>query len=82
MQHAGRTVKNITQTWTRTSIRNDSELAEMCAKSVGIISNKTILKNHPFVENAEEEQKQIEKEDAARADDGYPGLGEGGEEDV
>ena len=52
----------IIQTWTRTSIRNDAELASMCSDSVGIISKKTILKNHPFVEDAEKELDQIEKE--------------------
>lgn len=54
--------KQIIQTWTRTSIRNDAELVDMCSKSVGVISNKTILKNHPFVENAEDEEKQLEEE--------------------
>lgn len=55
-------VTNITQTWTRTAIANDSELATICKDSVGIISNKTIMKNHPFVENADEEEKQLAKE--------------------
>jgi len=85
----GQTVKFITQTWTRTSIRNDAELASMCSQSVGIISNKTILKNHPFVENAEQEEAQIrkEKEEAAAQLNGYNGLfnnddgGEGGDND-
>ena len=88
-QAHGQTVKFITQTWTRTSIRNDAELASMCSKSVGIISNKTILKNHPFVENAEQEEAQIqkEKEEAAAQLNGYNGLfnndngGEGGDND-
>lgn len=52
----------IVQTWTRSAIRSDAELAEIASKSAGIVSNKTILKNHPFVENAEEEEKQIRKE--------------------
>jgi len=52
----------IVQTWTRTSIRNDAELASMCSDSVGVISKKTIIKNHPFVEDAEKELEQIEKE--------------------
>lgn len=69
----GAQVKSIVQTWTRTSIRNDSELAEICSKSVGIISNKTILKNHPFVEDVEAEEKQLdqEKEDIEAAQDAY-----------
>lgn len=60
----------IIQTWTRTSIRNDSELVDMCSKSDGIISKKTILKNHPFVENAEDEEKQIKAEEKERMDEG------------
>ena len=61
----GKEVKQVIQTWTRTSIRNDAELAEMCSNSVGIISKKTILKNHPFVEDAEKEAEQLEKEKEA-----------------
>jgi SPP1 family phage portal protein len=84
----GKKVGQIVQTWTRTSIRNDSELAEMCSNSVGIISRKTILKNHPFVEDAEKEIEQIEKEqqeELAGADsygNDLPDEGEGGDKDV
>lgn len=53
---------NIVQTWTRTCIKNEQEQAAICKDSVGIISQKTILKNHPFVEDAEAELKQIKKE--------------------
>lgn len=34
----------------------------MCSNSVGIVSNKTILSRHPFVDDPEAEAKQIEKE--------------------
>lgn len=70
----GKEPKQITQTWTRTAIRNDAELAAMCQQSVGIISTKTILKNHPFVENAEKEEKELaaEKEKQAKEMDNYP----------
>lgn len=61
--------KQIIQTWTRTSIRNDAELVDMCSKSKGIISDKTILKNHPFVENAEDEEKQLEAEKKAQEEE-------------
>ena len=57
------TCDTIIQTWTRTSIKNDLEQAQICRDSVGIISRKTILKNHPFVEDAEAELKQLEKEE-------------------
>ncbi|MBQ6744950.1 MAG: phage portal protein, partial [Acidaminococcaceae bacterium] len=66
LQFSGKSAENIIQTWTRTSIKNDSELVEMCSKSNGIISRKTILLNHPFVEDAETEEKQLE-EDAKKA---------------
>lgn len=53
----------VVQTWTRTRIKNDTELAQICRDSVGIISQKTILKNHPFVEDVDKELKQIEAEE-------------------
>lgn len=58
-------VTNITQTWTRTAVANNLELATICKDSEGIISSKTIMRNHPFVDNADEEEKQLEKEKAA-----------------
>lgn len=54
--------KSIIQTWTRTAVTNDTDLANICSSSVGVISNKTILKNHPFVEDADAEEKQIQSE--------------------
>lgn len=54
---------NITQTWTRTCIKNDTELANICKNSVGIVSRLTILKAHPLVEDATQELKQLEKEE-------------------
>lgn len=53
----------IEQTWTRNRIKNDTELAQICKDSVGVISKKTIVKNHPFVSDAEKELKQIEQEE-------------------
>ncbi len=61
-RHKGIEVKRIIQTWTRTAITNDAELAEMCSKSKGVISDKSIIKNHPFVEDADAEEKQIKAE--------------------
>lgn len=55
--------KTIIQTWTRTCIKNDTEQAQICKDSVGIVSKKTILKNHPLVEDADAELKQLEKEE-------------------
>lgn len=55
--------KSIIQTWTRTCIKNDTEQAQICKDSVGIVSKRTILKNHPFVEDADEELKYLEQEE-------------------
>ena len=59
----------INQTWTRTRIKNDTELSEICKNSVGIVSRKTILANHPFVENVQKELGQLREEQ--EEDDSY-----------
>lgn len=51
------------QTWTRTSVRNDQELASIAQQSNGVISKKTIVKNHPWCEDVEKELQQIETEE-------------------
>jgi hypothetical protein len=58
----------------------------MCAQSTGILSQKTIVRNHPFVDDAEAELKQIakEKEEAQKEQDAmmYGGaFGEDGDDD-
>lgn len=55
--------KTIIQTWTRTGIKNDIEQAQICKDSVGIVSKRTILKNHPLVEDVEAELKYLEEEE-------------------
>lgn len=66
----------IVQTWTRTCIKNDTEQAQICQQSIGIVSKKTILKNHPLVEDADAELKQLEKEEneAQEKADQYKGA--------
>lgn len=54
--------RKINQTWTRNMITNDTETAEIAKSSVGIMSNKTIRKNHPFMEDETSEEEQIKKE--------------------
>lgn len=67
---------SIEQLWTRTCIKNDTELVDMCKNSVGIVSTRTILANHPFVESVEKEMKQLEKEEkeAQEQADLYSGV--------
>lgn len=60
----GTTDVTITQIWTRTSVKNDGDLVDMCSKSMGVVSKRTILAHHPFVEDVNEEIKQIEAEEA------------------
>ena len=84
-ENLSRTQGGIIQTWTRTAIRNDAELVDMCAKSEGIVSRKTLLKNHPFVEDVAAEEKELQAEEQAQADrmDPYSDLEDkGGEENA
>ena len=60
--------EKIIQTWTRNAIQNDLETAQIAAQSVGVISDQTVIKNHPWVEDAEAEQKQMKKEQEAVAE--------------
>ena len=55
-------VKSIIQIWTRTAIANDTEIAEICQKSAGIVSQRSILANHPFVEDVQAEMDDLEEE--------------------
>lgn len=52
----------IIQTWTRNMVQNDLETAQIAAQSSGIISDQTIIRNHPWVDDAEAEIKQMQKE--------------------
>lgn len=62
-QHENIAADSIIQTWTRTGIQNDVEQAQICRDSEGVVSRLTILKNHPLVQDAEAELKQLEKEE-------------------
>lgn len=58
-------VDGIVQTWTRTSVSNDAELADIASKSKGIISDETIVKNHPWVEDPEKEMEKLKQQKEA-----------------
>lgn len=55
---------------------NEDSAIENCNKSVGVISKRTIVANHPFVTDLEEEMEQIEKEEKSTE---IPMLGEDGD---
>lgn len=61
-KHLGVKPKQVAQTWTRTSVRNDTELAAIAQQSVGIISTETIVRNHPWVTDPEAEMERLEDE--------------------
>lgn len=48
---------------------NEDAKIENCVKSVGIISNKTILARHPWVTNVEHEQTQMEEDKQAELEE-------------
>ncbi len=58
----------IIQTWTRTSVKNDQELSNIAQQSDGVVSKETIIKHHPWVEDAEKELQQIKKEEEEAAE--------------
>ena len=56
--------RQITQTWTRNMISNDLENAQIASESMAneTVSIETIVKNHPWVENPEEEMRKLKKQ--------------------
>jgi len=54
--------KEITIVFNRDIAVNESQAITDCQNSKGIISDKTIIANHPWIKDLEEELKQIEKE--------------------
>lgn len=78
----------IIQTWTRTSVKNDLEEAQIASQSKGVIADEDIVRKHPWVENFERSwntfQKQ-EEEGKKEISDMFPqksldGEGQGGDE--
>ena len=53
----------ITQTWTRTSVKNDLELSQIAAQSKGSLSQETTVEHHPWVEDSTKELERLRKEE-------------------
>lgn len=81
-KHLGYTPKKVVQTWTRNMIQNDEETATIAQNSVGIVSRKTIIKNHPWVEDVETELKNIREEEEQDIQKGVPYQDQEGDVDV
>ena len=45
-----------------TMIANDSEVADIIQSSKGLLSDKTLIENHPFVDNVSSELERIKSE--------------------
>ncbi|MNV23941.1 Phage portal protein, SPP1 Gp6-like [compost metagenome] len=58
----------------RDIIINETEAVTNAKNSTGIISDRTVLANHPWVNDVNDEEKQIKKERGSETED-YPGLG-------
>lgn len=59
-KHKGKQIKKLTQTWTRNMITNDVETAEIASQSKDVVSDKTIVANHPWTTDTEVELKQMD----------------------
>lgn len=55
-------------TFNKSMLVNDKEIVDMARESKGIISDKTIISNHPWVNNPDEEIKQMEEEEKKKND--------------
>jgi SPP1 family phage portal protein len=56
-------INQATITFNKSIMINELEIIESCAKSEGIISKRTIVANHPWVNDVDEELKQLEEDE-------------------
>ena len=68
------TQEEITISFNRNVLMNNVELIDMCQKSEGQVSRKTILSKHPFVEDVDAELEQMKKEQQEAQEDMYGGV--------
>jgi len=61
-------IKAIEVIYNRSLVINNLEIVDMCMKSKGIISDKTIISNHPWVTNIDEEMTQMDYEEELKSD--------------
>jgi SPP1 family phage portal protein len=60
---------------------SESEVIENCAKSVGILSDETIISQHPWVDDVELELKRLEEQKKKNMEEYAPFNTEGGDGD-
>jgi len=61
--------KTVSFTFTRTMLVNDLEIAQIAQISKGIVSDETIVANHPWVEDAQKELERLQEQNAINLDD-------------
>ncbi len=61
--------EEVTIIFNRDIMMNESEVIENCKKSVGILSNETIVGQHPWINDVEKELKRIENEKKSAMDE-------------
>lgn len=68
--------ENVRFIFNRDILINESEAIENCSKSAGIISDETILEQHPWTRDAKAEKERLEKErtDELTKIDGFAGA--------
>lgn len=74
--------KKISQVWSRNMIASDLETSQIATQSVGIIPEKLILQNHPWVEDVDEAERLLEEEEENKINmfNSYPDMNQRGKE--
>lgn len=74
--------KKISQVWSRNMIASDLETSQIATQSVGIIPEKLILQNHPWVDDVDEAERLLEEEEKSKMDmfNSYPDMNQRGKE--
>ena len=60
-----------TITFNRDILINETEAIESCVKSVGILSDETIIEQHPWVDDVQKELERIKKQKEEQMQDQY-----------
>jgi SPP1 family phage portal protein len=73
------TAEDVNITFNRDILINESEAISNCAASAGILSNETIVEQHPWTTDVETELKRLQTEREAAVMDEYAGAFGGGQ---
>jgi len=61
-------IDTVKVTFTKSMLTNELELTQMALSSKGVISDETIIANHPWVDNVQDEKDKMAEEQEARVD--------------